>query len=234
MYKDGWLFALLVKHRPDNHSLAGLNRYVFGSDRDKMSKVNKGRRRVQSAEAPKIAEYLGISNDEFLALMEAATSKDYQKSPVNTALTKSSAFVLPTGPATIKGRRTVAGEKNLPVYGRGRGSRGGTIIDTEIQQIVRPQRLDGVEEAYALRVAGDEMKPVYYDGDFVYVHPVLPLEPGRGVVIAFHDREAITRLFCGWTADAIEVEEMYPHPRKVLIPRESILSAQRIVGKIEP
>ena len=234
MYRSGWLDELIRRFRP-GENLSDLSRHLGHDRRDKVSKTNQGNRQLKPQEISGVASFLRISVDEFVKIMDDANTTKLNV-PDSGTRTKSniSRLVISPPKTKMKNDSSAAGLKNLPAYGSAEGDQGGMIIDREIQWLTRPLRLDGVEEAYALRIAGDSMLPMYRAGDFVYVHPHLPLEGERGVVVLTRENEGIVKLFRRWTDEGIEVEELYPERRVLTIPKSDIETAHRVIGSIEP
>ena len=234
MYRDGWLLELIKKHRPDG-SLAQLSKHLEHPHPSNISKSNKGQRRIQDTEMSPIADYLGIDVNQFIKTIEAASETKLLVTSTNSDPKRNvQALVIPPPVTKMKNDNFTAGLKNLPGRVTTLGAKGGMVIGEATQWLTRPLRLDGVADAYALRFSGDHMQPAYHDGDLVYVHPHLPLQVNRGVLILMRDGEALVGLFTRWTRDAIEIDELHPERRTIAISRENIESTHRIIGFIEP
>ena len=63
----------------------------------------------------------------------------------------------------------------------------------------------GDDSAYALRVAGDSMQPLYRDGDIVIVSPTAKVRRGDRVVVRTSDGEVMAKLLKRQTQSEIEL-----------------------------
>ena len=81
--------------------------------------------------------------------------------------------------------------KNFPVRGVALGGEGGefTFNGTEIDIVRRPLALIGVDNAFAIYVAGDSMAPRFEPGELLFVHPGRPPQPGDDVLVELHDKD---------------------------------------------
>ncbi len=78
--------------------------------------------------------------------------------------------------------------KNFPVRGIALGGEGGefTYNGGEIDIVRRPLALVGVDNAFAVYVAGDSMAPRFEPGELLFVHPGRPPQPGDDVLVELH------------------------------------------------
>jgi len=78
--------------------------------------------------------------------------------------------------------------KNFPVRGITLGGEGGefTFNGGEIDIVRRPLALIGVDNAFAVYVAGDSMAPRFEPGELLFVHPGRPPQPGDDVLVESH------------------------------------------------
>lgn len=85
------------------------------------------------------------------------------------------------------------GERNLPVHAAAEGG-GGTMVLTSdpVDYVRRPEPLANVRDAYGIIVVGDSMEPAFEPGDMLLVHPHLPPQPGKDVVL-YAQRDGETR-----------------------------------------
>ncbi|MDP6475736.1 MAG: S24 family peptidase [Alphaproteobacteria bacterium] len=81
--------------------------------------------------------------------------------------------------------------KNFPVRGIAVGGDGGefTFNGTEIDIVRRPLALIGVDNAFAVYVAGDSMAPRFEPGELLFVHPGRPPQPGDDVLVELHGKD---------------------------------------------
>lgn len=104
------------------------------------------------------------------------------------------------------------GVKNLPILGHGMGGDEGFFMDqgkvhgyTE-----RPGILEGVAEAYAVRVHDQSMTPALKHGFLVWVDPHRPAAPGDDVVIQLADGQAFIKTLVRRTQKIIRCKQYNP------------------------
>jgi phage repressor protein C with HTH and peptisase S24 domain len=66
------------------------------------------------------------------------------------------------------------------------------------------------EHAYALEISGDQMKPVFRDGDIIVVSPGTPIRRGDRVVVKTRAGEVMVREMKRRTAKALELQSLNP------------------------
>jgi len=66
------------------------------------------------------------------------------------------------------------------------------------------------EHAYALEISGDQMKPVYRDGDVIVVSPGTPIRRGDRVVVKTRAGEVMVKELKRRTAKALELQSLNP------------------------
>jgi len=67
------------------------------------------------------------------------------------------------------------------------------------------------EHAYALEISGDQMKPVYRDGDIIVVSPGTPIRRGDRVVVKTTDGEVMVKEMKRRTAKTLELQSLNPN-----------------------
>jgi len=86
-------------------------------------------------------------------------------------------------PIPIDGR-TLAGNKDFPVYAAAMGGEGHQIITFEaIDYVKRPAILEHVSDGYGIYVVGESMMPAFESGDMALVNPRLPPARDKNVVL---------------------------------------------------
>jgi phage repressor protein C with HTH and peptisase S24 domain len=85
------------------------------------------------------------------------------------------------------------------------------------------------ENAYALEITGDAMKPVYRSGDRVVVSPAAPVRKGDRVVVKTRDGELMIREVKRKTTKQIEVKSLNNDHRDRTLAMSDILWMGRIV-----
>jgi phage repressor protein C with HTH and peptisase S24 domain len=66
------------------------------------------------------------------------------------------------------------------------------------------------EHAFALEIYGDQMRPVYRDGDVIVVSPATPIRRGDRVVVKTTGGEVMVRELKRRTAKALELQSLNP------------------------
>ena len=66
------------------------------------------------------------------------------------------------------------------------------------------------EHAYALEISGDQMKPVYRDGDVIVVSPATPIRRGDRVVVKARAGEVMVKELKRRTAKTLELQSLNP------------------------
>lgn len=124
----------------------------------------------------------------------------------------------------------------IPVYGRAMGGKYGEFIlnGNKVADILAPASLDGVENAYAVYIAGTSMEPRYFAGEVAFVHPGLPIRKGEFVVaqIAGDDEGsaplAYVKRFVLFDDRRLKLEQL--NPRRFLeFPRKRVVSVHLIL-----
>ena len=64
------------------------------------------------------------------------------------------------------------------------------------------------EQAYALEISGDAMRPAYRDGDIIVVAPALPIRRGDRVVVKTSDGEMMIGELKRRTARTLELQSL--------------------------
>lgn len=125
-------------------------------------------------------------------------------------------------------------KRDLPVMGRAQGGPDGNIIinDDPIDWTLRPPRLSGVQEAFAIYVTGDSMSPKYEDGDLLYVHPNLPIKKGRYVVIETRDLRGLIKQFQKWEGDELVISQYNP-AKEIRINKQEIKRVMLVIGSMD-
>jgi phage repressor protein C with HTH and peptisase S24 domain len=72
------------------------------------------------------------------------------------------------------------------------------------------------EHAYALEISGDEMKPVYRDGDLIVVSPATPIRRGDRVVVKTESGEVMIRELKRRTAKTLELQSLNGNDSRML------------------
>jgi phage repressor protein C with HTH and peptisase S24 domain len=94
----------------------------------------------------------------------------------------------------------------------------------------RPSVLRGVNGAYAVRVLGDCMRPVYEPGWLVYVDPKQRAVHGRDVIVYRKgDTAGLIKRFVAWGDDELVLCQLNPEAT-IRIPVDEVAMCNLIVG----
>ncbi len=123
--------------------------------------------------------------------------------------------------------------RRLPLIGLVRAGDGGYFDDAGFPVGAGWDEVDcpGVadENAYALRITGDSMEPVYREGDVIIVSPGSSVRRGDRVVVRLRTGEVMAKLLVRRTAEFIELASFNPAwpPRRM--PRQAVAWMARII-----
>lgn len=133
----------------------------------------------------------------------------------------------------------LVGSRDFPIYGAAQGGATGHLIVSfdPIQTVRRPAILEGVRNAYGIRVDGDSMIPAFRPGDIALVHPHLLPEAGTDVVLYDHDpktgdAEALIKHLTGFTDKLWKLEQYRPE-KKFTEHRADWPICHRVVGRYD-
>ena len=135
--------------------------------------------------------------------------------------------------------------KNFPVRGialggeSGGGEDGGafTFNGSEIDIVRRPLALIGVDNAFAVYVAGDSMAPRFEPGELLFVHPGRPPKPGDDVLVELHGKDGepgacyLKRL--ARRAGGKVVLAQFNPPREIRIDAKKVRAIHKVLTRAE-
>ncbi|MCB1478926.1 MAG: helix-turn-helix transcriptional regulator [Tepidamorphaceae bacterium] len=107
-----------------------------------------------------------------------------------------------------------APQKPIPLIGlaeagsQGFFDDGGFPVGTGWEEVSLPAV--GDEHAYALKVSGDSMLPLYRSGDVIIVSPGERIRPGDRVVVKTRSGEVMAKLLARKTAKLVELDSLNP------------------------
>ena len=181
--------------------LAGLDATAF----NKSKRVSKdGRERWPSTESvAKVLEATGATFEDFTALVTAQP----------------------------RGSRSLT--QPIPLIGLTQAGAGGFFDDGGFPvgqgwDQIRFPRVDD-ENAYALKVTGDSMQPLYRDGDLLIVSPNSAPRKGDRVVLRTTDGEVMAKILVRRTAKTVELASFNPAHPNLVFPIDRIDWMARIV-----
>ena len=105
--------------------------------------------------------------------------------------------------------------QSVPLLGFAQAGNGGYFDDSGFpagkgwDEVALPSVND--EHAYALKIAGDSMKPAYRDGDIIVVSPGTPIRRGDRVVVKTRAGELMVKELKRRTAKTLELQSLNPN-----------------------
>ena len=130
----------------------------------------------------------------------------------NTPLAQFTALMAPADDRRLR--------THIPLIGLARAGGGGYFDDSGFpagsgwEDVECPGIKD--ENAYALRITGDSMEPVYREGDIIVVSPNSAPRRGDRVVVRLSDGEVMAKILARKTAEKIYLDSFNPqHPRRI-------------------
>lgn len=198
----GAIDSLAARHRLSPSGLArqaGLDATAFNPSK---RHGQDGRPRWPSTESiAKVLAATGESLEDFVGLARRSRDGTTREIP-------------------LKG--TVPGEAHaVPLLGMAEAGAGGFFDDGGYptgygwDEIAFPALAD--ESAYALKVSGDSMLPLYRDGDVIIVSPAAQVRRGDRVVVRTADGEVMAKTLIRKTAAELELGSFNPeHPPRIV------------------
>jgi phage repressor protein C with HTH and peptisase S24 domain len=104
--------------------------------------------------------------------------------------------------------------QSVPLLGFAQAGAGGYFDDSGFpsgkgwDEVALPSADD--EHAYALEISGDQMRPVYRDGDVIVVSPGTPIRRGDRVVVKTRGGEVMVKEMKRRTAKTLELQSLNP------------------------
>lgn len=128
----------------------------------------------------------------------------------------------------------------LPVYGTAVGAllphgfEGMAVgFGRMVEKVRRPPALEHVEDAYAVYVAGDSMRPEHNHGDLRFVHPHRPIAGGQSVLVLTRSwnkdpGQAYIKHLKRLGPTSIVLEQLNP-PAEIEIPIKYVVHVHRVL-----
>ncbi len=223
-HEDVWraIDLLAKKHGLSTSALArkaGLDATSF--NRSKRI-TPKGRPRWPSSESlAKVLSCTNTSLEEFTRLMRGDTEAPDASSGSDTPW---EAFI------TGRQRRM---RTCIPLIGLARAGAdgyfddGGYPVGSGWDEITCPGIAD--ENAYALRIVGDSMEPVYREGDVIVVSPNSTVRRGDRVVARLTDGEVMVKILARRTPEECEFRSFNPDYPPRVVPTRDVMWIARIL-----
>ena len=84
-------------------------------------------------------------------------------------------------------------------------------------------------DAYALKVSGDSMLPVYRDGDTIVISPAAAVKSGDRVVVKTQNGEVMAKRLARRAPDAVELTSFNPEFPNLTVPADQLVWMARII-----
>lgn len=237
-----WIGARLKSLRISKGSLAR----SLGIDPARVSEIIGGRRNVQVAELPVMAEILQMTTEDLVARLtpRRAAQEDaariaaapFDAPPIQPAPSEAPSEATASLQASLTGQMP----RNLPIYGSARGGVDGAfeMNGQSMDYAERPPSLTAARNAYAVYVQGDSMWPRFEPGWLLHVNPNRPVRKGDNVVVQIKaDDEhspplAYVKVYDCTTPTKLVVRQFNPQ-KNMEWPLDQVVSIHRVVGIAE-
>lgn len=175
--------------------------------------TNEGRERWPSTESiAKILKATGRSLSDFMEIIDLKNRKtSYQPTQY----------------------RQTAAQNSVPLIGFAQAGVGGFFDDGGFpvgqgwEEIAPPTGAS--ENAYALKVSGDSMMPLYREGDIIIVDPTAQVRKGDRVVAKTRDGEVLAKTLERRTSSIVELQSINPDHETLKFAPEELEWLARIV-----
>lgn len=175
--------------------------------------TNEGRERWPSTESiAKILKSTGISVSDFMGMVETS---------------------VPQGNSLPGKYHQTASQNSVPLIGFAQAGVGGFFDDGGFpvgqgwEEIAPPTGAS--ENAYALKVSGDSMMPLYREGDIIIVDPTAQVRKGDRVVAKTRDGEVLAKTLERKTSKVIELQSINPEHDTLKFNPEDLEWVARII-----
>ena len=181
-----------------------------------INKTLKGKRKIQDREADLIREFFRVAES---ALPQPSISR-----PPPLQLVDSNVSV------PLRSEMS----RSLPIYGS--VSAGGRLVSMKkpVDYAMRPRRLDGRDDVFALYVDDAHMSPAFEPGHLVLMESARPPAPGDNVVVQLKsetpggDDETVIKRLVSIDEASVQLKQHNP-PRQFDIPRERVERIFRVM-----
>lgn len=175
--------------------------------------TNEGRERWPSTESiAKILKATETSVSDFMRLVELSSKKS----------------IFPTGDY-----KQTAAQNSVPLIGFAQAGVGGFFDDGGFpvgqgwEEIAPPTGAS--ENAYALKVSGDSMMPLYREGDIIIVDPTAQVRKGDRVVAKTREGEVFAKTLERRNAKIVELQSINPEHETLKFAPEDLEWLARII-----
>lgn len=188
---------------------------LAGTSQPQIRRLEAGERKLTKEWAERLAPHLNCSAEDLMFGARRAALDSF--------------------PPEVTPGADLVGARDLPIYGSAMGGNGQLVVDTHpIEYVKRPSILEGVRDAYGIRIVGDSMEPAYWQGDLALVHPHLPPERDTDVILfdapPDGQTEAAIKRLTGYSGTEWRLRQYNP-PRDWTELRVDWPVCHRVVGK---
>ncbi len=135
--------------------------------------------------------------------------------------------------------QSFSSDSSVPVMGQSVAGPNGRFIlnGTEVGRVFMPPMLEGIEDAYAVRVYGTSMEPRYFAGQTVWLNPQEPVRQGDDVVVQIitdeeNGRESYIKRFVSRSSKVTRLYQYNPEEGEshdLTFDTETVFSIHKIV-----
>lgn len=122
--------------------------------------------------------------------------------------------------------------QTIPLYGRAAAGNGAVIISEPIDYVSRPNSLQNVDDCYAVMVVGNSMKPRFFEGEIVTVHPYKPVRLNDYCVVQYQkngEQLALIKRFVTKNGGTVTLKQHNPD-KEIEIAAESVIAIHFILS----
>jgi transcriptional regulator with XRE-family HTH domain len=179
-----------------------------------VSRMLRGERQMKLSEAVKVAQFLGVTQEEVLAHASDESAPPPAEHGRRGRPPRSTS-------STLSVRQDA-----IPIRGI---TPAGTAANEPVGYTTRPSNLTGVRDAYAMYMVGEALSPRYEQGWLLHVNPHKPATRGRDVVVIKRDGVILIKQFVGWEDDTLVLRQLHPS-ETTRLPRDEVVECHLIVG----
>jgi len=212
---------------------------ALGIDPARISEVVGGRRNVQVAELPIMAQMLQMTTEELVTKLSNHKSGRTIEAPGIAAPPApiSTPTPSPVPLTAIELPAMAQMPRNLPVFGSARGGVDGVfeMNGQAMDYVERPPSLSSSRNAYGVYVQGESMVPRFEPGWLLHVNPNRPVRKGDNVVVQIRGSDehapplAYIKVFDRQTPNKLVVRQFNP-PGEMEWLQDDVVSVHRVVG----
>jgi transcriptional regulator with XRE-family HTH domain len=177
-----------------------------------VSRMLRGERQMKIQEALRVAQFLGVPQDEVVR-HAGAEGPPAALGPVRRGR--------PPGSGLAQAHRVGDSNDMIPIRRSGE--------EVPVGYTPRPANLAGVRDAYAVYVETQSLTPRYEPGWLLHVNPFKPAIKGRDVVVRTKNGTMLIRQFGGWDGDTLILRQLTPDETN-RVSREEVTACHLIVG----